>query len=72
MNSNFEREEKEMNFTSKLTFGKYRGKTIAEIFKQDAQYLLWAIGTTHRIKLSIEDKVKIIKRADTENLRQYK
>jgi len=61
-----------MTFNDKLTFGKYRGKTIAEIFKIDAQYLLWAIGTTHRIKLSIEDKVKIIKRADTENLRQYK
>jgi uncharacterized protein (DUF3820 family) len=55
-----------------LPFGKYKGETVDDIFKKDPQYLLWAISSTRKLQLSLEDKVKIIKKVDTDNLLKYK
>lgn len=64
--------ESSMDFDSKLTFGKYSGKTVDDVFKKDPQYLLWAISSTRKLHLSLENKVKIIKKVDTDNLLKYK
>jgi len=60
-----------MNFESKLTFGKYRGKTIGYIYKVDSQYLYWAMEKTNNLKLSAKDRIKIIRKARIEKIIQF-
>lgn len=35
-----------------LDFGKYKGKTVAEILKQDPRYIIWLLINTEKFKLS--------------------
>jgi len=54
-----------MKFDSKLTFGKYKGFTINNIYKMDSPYLLWVLeNTIYLFQLSREDKEKIRQKAN--------
>ena len=34
-----------------ITFGKYKGKTVEEVYKKDPKYLYWAVNNTFRFDL---------------------
>ena len=48
-----------------INFGLYRGKTVAEIMKQDISYLCWLRDNT-KIKFSKEVKQKLNKHETTD------
>jgi len=53
-----------MNLKSKLTFGKYKGRSIQAICRTDPMYLVWCMENTSNLKLSVEDRIKIYKKAE--------
>ena len=56
-----------MDFDFVISFGKYKGETIEEVFKKDASYLDWAIKNTGRLILSDKDTDKIEAKAEDEH-----
>jgi hypothetical protein len=60
-----------MDFNSILSFGKYKGKTIEYVYKHDAQYLAWMMEHTNYLKLSFKDRLKILKKAEKDQLLQF-
>jgi len=45
----------------KLNFGKYRGKGLIEVMKEDSQYMVWLIGSSP-VKDAVVGKIKEIDR----------
>jgi len=44
-----------LKFTDILDFGKYKGKTIDEVFLENCQYLSWCIKEVEGFKMSNKD-----------------
>jgi DNA repair protein RadD len=64
-----EEEEKLLPSTHKIHFGKYKGKTVDEIYKENKGYLVWLISNkdfnwvglnNERLKVDIEKKLKLV------------
>ena len=43
-----------------ITFGKYKGKTFRQVFKEDSQYILWFVQNNNRLNLDSESFKKMI------------
>jgi hypothetical protein len=50
-----------------MTFGKYKGELIGDIYDADASYLVWAIENTNKLFFSKEDEKIIFDKAEEEH-----
>lgn len=51
-------------FDSVLQFGKYKGRTVIDIYEEDPEYLRWVMDETDMLSMSDEDEDKIRIAAD--------
>ncbi len=59
------------NWNDKMTFGKFKGYKVKEIFEYDATYLLWAMINTDKTNFTKEVKDAIQKRTKEINAEKY-
>lgn len=52
------------NWNDKIDFGKFKGKTVKQVFEYDATYLWWAMMNTDRTNFKKEVKDAIQKRTE--------
>ena len=55
-------------FDDVFWFGKYKGKTIEEVFEKDALYLAWCLDNIDSFRMSEEDEERIDDKADEEDM----
>lgn len=56
-----------VTFEDVMTFGKYKGELIGDVYDVDASYLAWAIENTDKLIFSEEDKKMIFNKAEEEH-----
>lgn len=59
------------NWNDKLTFGKFNGRTVKEVFEYDPSYLWWAMMNTDRTNFNKEVKDAIQKRTEEIDAEKY-
>ena len=60
------------NWSDKIHFGKFKGKTVKEIFEYDATYLRWLMMNTNRTNFDKNIKDAIQKKAEELDAEKYK
>ena len=67
----FEKDTKKLTKNSKLTFGKYRGKTIGSIMDHDIPYLVWCLDNVewfyNRVETYLHDEIYDIYYSEHDN-----
>ncbi len=59
------------NWNDKITFGKFKGDTVKEVFAYDATYLWWAMINTDKINFTKEVKDAVQKRTEEIDAEKY-
>ena len=45
------------NFNDELRFGKYKGKLVSEVLKEDPSYIRWALDNVSHFAVSLEVEI---------------
>jgi hypothetical protein len=59
------------NWKDRINFGKFKGKTVRQVFEYDATYLYWAMMNTNRFNFEKEVKDDIQKRTEEIDAEKY-
>ena len=54
LHNEFDRVYKVVKVDDEITFGKYKGKTYRDVFKEDPQYIQWFLSENNRLYLDME------------------